>query len=119
MLVVLFDPDVFKFLKLFQILSLACLTGGIASVYVGQPLDTVKVKMQTFPTLYKNGLRCFLQTYAQDGIWKGLYAGKLELRDIECVKTMFYIQNLYVVTRAQKRTFLHSVQGQFLPWQRK
>ncbi|XP_059151013.1 mitochondrial ornithine transporter 1-like [Physella acuta] len=51
--------------------------GGITSVYVGQPLDTVKVKMQTFPTLYRNGLDCFLQTYKQDGIARGLYAGTI------------------------------------------
>lgn len=51
--------------------------GGAASVYVGQPLDTMKVKMQTFPKLYKNALDCFLQTYKQDGIYRGLYAGTL------------------------------------------
>lgn len=51
------------------------MTGGITSVYVGQPLDTVKVKMQTFPTLYRNGLNCFLETFRQDGIARGLYAG--------------------------------------------
>ncbi|CAG5125469.1 unnamed protein product, partial [Candidula unifasciata] len=51
--------------------------GGITSVYVGQPLDTVKVKMQTFPTLYTNGLNCFMQTFRQDGIARGLYAGTL------------------------------------------
>ncbi|XP_005105018.1 mitochondrial ornithine transporter 1 [Aplysia californica] len=49
--------------------------GGITSVYVGQPLDTVKVKMQTFPTMYRNGLDCFLKTFRQDGIARGLYAG--------------------------------------------
>lgn len=49
--------------------------GGVASVYVGQSLDTVKVKMQTFPTLYKNALDCFVKTYRQDGIARGLYAG--------------------------------------------
>lgn len=49
--------------------------GGVASVYVGQSLDTVKVKMQTFPTLYKNALDCFIKTYRQDGIARGLYAG--------------------------------------------
>lgn len=49
--------------------------GGIASVYVGQSLDTVKVKMQTFPALYKNALDCFIKTYKQDGIARGLYAG--------------------------------------------
>ena len=50
-------------------------TGGIASVYVGQPLDTVKVKMQTFPQLYKNAVTCFVKTYKNEGIGRGLYAG--------------------------------------------
>ncbi|XP_066257400.1 mitochondrial ornithine transporter 1 [Euwallacea similis] len=49
--------------------------GGIALVYVGQPLDTVKVKMQTFPLLYTNMVECFRKTYVQDGIVRGLYAG--------------------------------------------
>lgn len=42
--------------------------GGSACVFVGQPLDTVKVKMQTFPLLYKNGLFCFVQTFKKEGI---------------------------------------------------
>ncbi|XP_013384551.1 mitochondrial ornithine transporter 1-like [Lingula anatina] len=49
--------------------------GGIANVYVGQPLDTVKVKLQTFPTYYKNAWHCFKQTYTKEGIARGLYAG--------------------------------------------
>ncbi|CAH2016490.1 unnamed protein product [Acanthoscelides obtectus] len=49
--------------------------GGLALVYVGQPLDTVKVKMQAFPTLYKNMFQCFMQTFKTDGIARGLYAG--------------------------------------------
>jgi len=49
--------------------------GGTASVYVGQPLDTVKVKMQTFPDLYKNGWQCFMTTLRQEGLVHGLYAG--------------------------------------------
>lgn len=49
--------------------------GGTASVYVGQPLDTVKVKMQTFPTLHTNAYRCFVTTLRQEGIPHGLYAG--------------------------------------------
>ncbi|ESO93776.1 hypothetical protein LOTGIDRAFT_209317 [Lottia gigantea] len=49
--------------------------GGFATVVVGQPLDTVKVKLQTFPTLYRNAFHCFKQTYAQDGLFHGLYAG--------------------------------------------
>lgn len=50
-------------------------TGGIATVYVGQPLDTIKVKMQTFPEVYNNALKCFRVTLAKDGIVRGLYAG--------------------------------------------
>ncbi len=34
--------------------------GATASVYVGQPLDTLKVKMQTFPHLYPNLKKCFV-----------------------------------------------------------
>ncbi|XP_046978910.1 mitochondrial ornithine transporter 1 isoform X2 [Vanessa cardui] len=49
--------------------------GGIAVVYVGQPLDTVKVKMQTFPHLYKGMFHCLKQTLHNDGIIRGLYAG--------------------------------------------
>ncbi len=33
--------------------------GAATSVYVGQPLDTLKVKMQTFPKLYPNLGVCF------------------------------------------------------------
>ena len=33
--------------------------GATASVYVGQPLDTLKVKMQTYPQLYPNLNKCF------------------------------------------------------------
>ena len=51
------------------------MSGGTASVYVGQPLDTVKVKMQTFPTLHTSGLRCFMTTLRQEGVVRGLYAG--------------------------------------------
>ncbi|CAG7723868.1 unnamed protein product [Allacma fusca] len=50
--------------------------GGIASVYVGQPGDTIKVKMQTFPRIYSKGMvDCFMETLRKDGIRRGLYAG--------------------------------------------
>lgn len=51
--------------------------GGVALVYVSQPLDTVKVKMQTFPHLYKGMSHCLVQTFKKDGIVRGLYAGTL------------------------------------------
>lgn len=49
-------------------------TGGAANVFVGQSLDTVKVKMQTFPHLYNNMVSCFKSTFQKEGI-RGLYAG--------------------------------------------
>ncbi|XP_044580451.1 mitochondrial ornithine transporter 1 [Cotesia glomerata] len=49
--------------------------GGIALVYVGQPLDTVKVKMQTFPSMYNGMVDCFTKTFKADGLARGLYAG--------------------------------------------
>ncbi|XP_050332352.1 mitochondrial ornithine transporter 1 [Bactrocera neohumeralis] len=51
--------------------------GGATQVYVSQPLDTVKVKQQTFPFLYKNMFECFMNTYKKDGIFRGLYAGSV------------------------------------------
>lgn len=55
----------------------AGVVGGIMNVYVGQPLDTIKVKMQSFPDLYKSALSCGLKTLKKDGISKGLYAGTI------------------------------------------
>jgi len=49
--------------------------GGTAVVYVGQPLDTVKVKMQTFPKMYSGMRDCFIKTYRSEGLIRGLYAG--------------------------------------------
>lgn len=51
--------------------------GGIALVYVSQPLDTVKVKMQSFPAVYKGMGDCLMQTFRKDGVVRGLYAGTL------------------------------------------
>jgi len=48
--------------------------GGVASVFSGQPLDTVKVKMQAFPKIYGEWTKCFRDTFRLDGI-RGLYAG--------------------------------------------
>lgn len=50
--------------------------GGTACVLAGQPLDTVKVKMQTFPHLFKNSLDCFMSTLKTERI-RGLYAGTI------------------------------------------
>ncbi|KAF4072759.1 hypothetical protein AMELA_G00251360 [Ameiurus melas] len=48
--------------------------GGMVCVLCGQSLDTVKVKMQLFPSLYRGFLHCLVSTYRQVGI-RGLYQG--------------------------------------------
>ncbi|CAH8848430.1 unnamed protein product [Trichobilharzia szidati] len=53
----------------------AGINGGVATVYVGQPLDTIKVKMQTFPEVYPSAWKCLRVTLAKDGIARGIYAG--------------------------------------------
>ncbi|KAK7604252.1 hypothetical protein V9T40_004525 [Parthenolecanium corni] len=49
--------------------------GGVSVVVVGQPLDTVKVKMQTFPTMYNGMIDCTIRTFKTEGFFRGLYAG--------------------------------------------
>lgn len=48
--------------------------GGTVCVLTGQPFDTVKVKMQTFPGLYTGVTDCCLKTYSQVGL-RGFYKG--------------------------------------------
>lgn len=48
--------------------------GGTACVVTGQPFDTAKVKMQTFPDMYKGIVDCFVKTYKQVG-FRGFYKG--------------------------------------------
>lgn len=45
--------------------------GGCATVLVGQPLDTVKVKMQAFSHLYRTSFDCFRKTLLKDGVRRG------------------------------------------------
>ncbi|VDO90953.1 unnamed protein product [Heligmosomoides polygyrus] len=68
------DVDVTSHFKDGVIDLIAGTIGGTANVYAGQPLDTVKVKVQTFPHLYTNWVTCLKDTYRLDGI-RGLYAG--------------------------------------------
>lgn len=48
--------------------------GGIAAVCASQPLDTVKVKMQLFPNMYRSMFKCLSSTVRLQGL-RGLYAG--------------------------------------------
>ncbi|KAM4620370.1 mitochondrial ornithine transporter 1-like [Polymixia lowei] len=48
--------------------------GGVACVLSGQPCDTVKVKLQTFPDVYRGAIDCFVRTWKKSGL-RGLYQG--------------------------------------------
>ncbi|MEE6472350.1 hypothetical protein FKM82_009584 [Ascaphus truei] len=48
--------------------------GGTACVLTGQPFDTAKVKMQTFPSMYRGLTECAVKTYRQVG-FRGFYKG--------------------------------------------
>lgn len=48
--------------------------GGTACVLAGQPFDTAKVKMQTFPNMYKGLMDCALKTFKQGGL-RSFYMG--------------------------------------------
>ena len=57
-----------------KLISNVSILGGVVCVYAGQPLDTIKVKMQTFPTMYRGMLHCCYSTLSNEGI-SGLYKG--------------------------------------------
>ncbi|XP_066930649.1 mitochondrial ornithine transporter 1-like [Clytia hemisphaerica] len=48
--------------------------GGTCCAYVGQPLDTIKVKMQTYPDLYRSSWRCAADIVKKQGFMR-FYAG--------------------------------------------
>ena len=48
--------------------------GGAACVLAGQPFDTIKVKMQTFPDVHRSVLQCLVRTIRVEG-FRALYAG--------------------------------------------
>ena len=39
--------------------------------------------MQTFPELYPNTWKCLVQTLRKDGVFRGLYAGKVKFIEIK------------------------------------
>ena len=54
--------------------TVAGLIGGVVSIYVGLPLYTIKVRLQTQGYLFRNTLDCAVQTIRKEGIlalWKG------------------------------------------------
>ena len=48
--------------------------GGLACVVTGQPFDTIKVKLQTYPSQFTTPIQAFTRTFRHEGI-VGMYAG--------------------------------------------
>lgn len=48
--------------------------GGLACVVTGQPFDTIKVKLQTYPSQFKGPVQAFTRTITDEGL-RGMYAG--------------------------------------------
>ncbi len=48
--------------------------GGLACVLAGQPLDTIKVKMQTYPGMYSSTFQALRTTLVEEKL-RGFYAG--------------------------------------------
>eukprot|EP00818_Percolomonas_sp_WS_P001501 CAMPEP_0117437776 /NCGR_PEP_ID=MMETSP0759-20121206/1706_1 /TAXON_ID=63605 /ORGANISM="Percolomonas cosmopolitus, Strain WS" /LENGTH=310 /DNA_ID=CAMNT_0005229435 /DNA_START=111 /DNA_END=1040 /DNA_ORIENTATION=+ len=55
---------------------IAGVIGGMAGIAVGQPVDTLKVRVQTDPTYSTNVIKSFRKIVAQEG-FSGLYKGML------------------------------------------
>jgi len=52
----------------------SAITGSIFCCYTGQPLDTIKVRMQTSPTVYTGILQATKKSVGEEGVaalWKG------------------------------------------------
>ena len=72
-------------------------TGAVSSVYVGQPLDTIKTKLQTFPNQYHNFLDCALKIFSENGP-RGFYAGTIPslIGNIAGFIEKFFISSLFL-----------------------
>lgn len=89
-------------------------------MYVSQPLDTVKVKMQAFPTVYKGMMDCLTQTFKKDGVVRGLYAGTLpSIAANVAENSVLFVGNVKTLTaqsRARKTNNFNHYQFTFFPY---
>lgn len=49
--------------------------GGLACAVAGQPLDTVKVKRQTYPHVYRSTYQTLSKTFIEEGGIRAIYSG--------------------------------------------
>lgn len=103
------NPKIFDY-RAMIVDFIAGANGGTACVLVGQPFDTVKVKMQTFPSHFRNAFDCLKTTLMVERV-RGLYAGTVPalVANIAENSILFLcygrcqsvIQSVFKVTRAE------------------
>ncbi|KAJ2772623.1 Mitochondrial carrier protein ymc2 [Coemansia nantahalensis] len=79
---------------------LAGSVGGIAQVFAGQPFDTIKVRMQTQPDVYRSTVDAVRKTVQNDG-FSGLYKGTTT----PLVGVGLCVSIQFLVMEHMKRTF--------------
>ena len=76
--------------------------GGTAGVAAGQPFDTIKTKLQTFPQVYRNVLVGIRKTFLEGGI-RAYYAGAvpavMTATNENAVLFLAYSRNVKIVQR--------------------
>ncbi|KAJ2697542.1 Mitochondrial carrier protein ymc2 [Coemansia sp. IMI 203386] len=81
---------------------LAGSVGGVAQVFAGQPFDTVKVRLQTQPDVYKGTMDAVRKTIQNDG-FSGFYKGTTT----PLIGVGLCVSIQFLVMEHMKRTFAH------------
>jgi hypothetical protein len=64
--------------------------GGCAGIAAGQPLDTIKLRLQAAGTPYRSAFRCLVDTVRLEGV-AALYKGMVRLARARARGFVFYI----------------------------
>nr|CAB3266176.1 mitochondrial basic amino acids transporter [Phallusia mammillata] len=87
---------------------------GVAGVLVGQPFDTIKVRLQTQPGKYRGIWNCFTTIVKQEtvhGLFKGMSSPLLGLSLINAI--VFGVQAQTIAAFGRETTFTHFASGAF------
>jgi solute carrier family 25 carnitine/acylcarnitine transporter 20/29 len=77
---------------------------GVALTLVGHPFDTVKVRLQTQPALYKSGIQCCTDTIRKEGffaLYKGMGGPMLTVPLVNAIVFFGYGQAKSAMQRSQ------------------
>ena len=93
------------------------IAGGAGSTSLVQPLDSIKVKLQTFPGLYRGGVHCVREVVRQEGL-RGFYRGLVPAVTLSMTEASIrygtyglcqdVVKTLVGVTHAEQMTLVHN-----------